>query len=228
MESIEPKPIPGITITNQTVDPAISRVKFDRELENFIRLKNHYLERGIFLLEAEFPNIDLAFIAPKIKPRIVVFTARINFNNYDIEPPSVQFIDMLTKQPIKIDEMNTGMLRRVDVEVPKNYPNGSVEIIRESTVQPLIQSHSPHNIPFLCLPGVREYHNHPAHSNDPWLDHRGKKTEGTLGFILDQMYTYGNAPLTGCIPKMVNIQGVSPSSMVIQFNGLNFQTELPT
>jgi hypothetical protein len=48
----------------------------------------------------------------------------------------------------------------------------------------------PDEIPFLCIPGVREYHQHPAHTGNSWLLHRGTG-EGTLFFIVDQLWKYG-------------------------------------
>jgi hypothetical protein len=60
---------------------------------------------------------------------------------------------------------------------------------------PLMQAHGPDEIPFPCLPGVREYHEHPGHSGDPWLLHRGGG-EGTLYFLLEKLYQYGVAPIS--------------------------------
>ena len=47
----------------------------------------------------------------------------------------------------------------------------------------------------ICLPGIREYHEHPAHTGDAWLLHRGKGGEGSLGFIVDKVYDYGILPI---------------------------------
>jgi hypothetical protein len=57
-------------------------------------------------------------------------------------------------------------------------------------------AHGPDEVPFVCLPGIREYHAHPAHSGDSWLLHRGQ-VEGTLNFILDVLHRYGAAPIRG-------------------------------
>ncbi len=62
------------------------------------------------------------------------------------------------------------------------------------TEQLLMQWHGPDDVPFVCLPGVREYHEQPAHSGDLWLLHRGG-AEGTLHHLLEQLYTYGVEPL---------------------------------
>ncbi|WP_241359668.1 putative metal-binding protein, partial [Escherichia coli] len=59
-----------------------------------------------------------------------------------------------------------------------------------------IQALGPDDIPFLCLPGVREYHDHPAHTGDSWLLHR-RSGEGSLHFILESIWKHGVEPLDG-------------------------------
>ena len=54
--------------------------------------------------------------------------------------------------------------------------------------------HDSEDVPFLCIPGVREYHEHPAHSGDSWLLHKGSG-EGTLYFLLNTIYRYGVEPI---------------------------------
>ncbi len=54
--------------------------------------------------------------------------------------------------------------------------------------QPILMS-GVNERPFFCIPGVREYHNHPAHTGNPWLLHR-TKGEGKLAFLLDQLYIH--------------------------------------
>ena len=60
--------------------------------------------------------------------------------------------------------------------------------------QALLISHGPDELPFLCLPGVREYHVHPAHTGDDWLLHRDRG-EGTLYFLLEKLARYGLEPI---------------------------------
>ena len=61
--------------------------------------------------------------------------------------------------------------------------------------QPLMQAY-PDGIPFLCIAGVREYHEHPAHSGDVWELHRPVGA-GRLVRILEVIDTYGIRPLKG-------------------------------
>ena len=62
--------------------------------------------------------------------------------------------------------------------------------------QDLMQAHSPDELPFLCIPGVKEYHDHPGHSGDPWEVHRSAD-EGRLVRLLDVISKYGLDPVKG-------------------------------
>jgi len=168
----------------QVIDPYVSKKKFQRELGIFNSRKNAQRERGIILLEANFPNMEIMFLAPQLIPSPAVFTARINFSNYDLEPPSVTFIDPFTKELLKANEVLTQFCKKNGVN-----PQGHV------LIQPLLQSENLHGIPFLCIPGVREYHNHPYHTGDTWLLHRKLGGEGSLGYLIDKLYTYGISSL---------------------------------
>jgi hypothetical protein len=191
---------PSVSNAVQTVDPEVSKVKFERELEQFRSCEAYNRERGVFLVSASFPDIVLAFTAANALPRVIIFCVKINFSNYDVEAPSVEFIDALTQAPVQFDHLLSHMPRKAIGGQEAGQP---VNV----TFSTLIQAHPPHMKPFLCLPGVREYHNHPAHSNDPWLAHRGLG-EGTLGFLIDQLYSYGTNPIVGyqCENYSVNQQ----------------------
>jgi len=52
----------------------------------------------------------------------------------------------------------------------------------------------PHIPGFLCLPGTRAYHAHPAHTGDPWEIHRAVG-EGKLFNLLETVWRYGTAPI---------------------------------
>lgn len=166
-------------MSHQVVDPIISRVKFNRELKALRRLRTMHRARGWWLLAAEFPVIEVAFATPRMRPAAIAFAVRIDFTNYDLWPPSVKFIDPFTGQELtSIDQVISPMLR-----------------MTQSGPQRIVQSHIGQP-PFICLPGVREYHEHPGHNGDDWLLHRGKG-EGNLLFLLDKLSTYGSEPLAG-------------------------------
>jgi hypothetical protein len=173
------------------VDPAVARQKFDREVADYRKLEDVYLRRGWFLLKAEFPEVFVAFAAPQLEPAPLVLGVLMDFTDYDYQPPSVKIVHPITRAPYKGRELPTRLLRAVVVNNPEIvFPPGVVAM----KPQPLMMAHSEDDIPFLCLPGVREYHEHPAHTGDLWALHR-KSGEGTLHFLLSQISKYGVEPI---------------------------------
>lgn len=132
-----------------------------------------------------------AFVAPQLRPRPVMFGAMLNFENYDLWAPSVRIVDPFTGKPLLSREIppHLAFARRASsagqVEIP-----GLGFVQAQGVEQPLLITHGPDELPFLCLPGVREYHNHPAHTGDDWLLHRDRG-EGTLYFLLEKLGRYG-------------------------------------
>ena len=53
-----------------------------------------------------------------------------------------------------------------------------------------MQANSPEDVPFLCIAGVKEYHDHPGHSGDPWEMHRSSGG-GRLIRLLEVISKYG-------------------------------------
>lgn len=181
------------TVSEVFVDPAVSRAKFDREVGAFRALGDEHRRRGWWLLDATFPTVLVAFTAPHLRPAAVVFGARLDFSNYDLWPPSVRIVNPFSGEPYKYREIHPSMWCFRRVSQTQNMPGGPAVVMQE---QPLLIAHAPDDIPFLCIPGVREYHAHPGHSGDSWLLHRGRG-EGTLHFLLEKLYQYGVQPLAG-------------------------------
>lgn len=160
----------------QTSDPAISQEKFRVELEKYLLIEETQRKRGIILAKAEYPDIILLFSAPQLLPLPIVFGVRINFDNYDLEPLSVRFIHPLTWE--NLNDVPIKMIRKI---AHTDKPPELIALAMKDKT----------GLPFICLPGIREYHNHPAHTGDSWLLHRNKGGEGSLGFIIDKLYEYG-------------------------------------
>ncbi|MBB4188944.1 MULTISPECIES: putative metal-binding protein [Sinorhizobium] len=174
----------------QTVDPEVSRAKFDREISRFRPYTDAYRAQGCFLIDASFPSAFFIFASPKLKPRVIGAAIEIDFTNYDLRPPSVVFVDPFTRQPIARKDLPLNMLRRP----PGTPPEMIGALIQQNAVTDFIQANSLEDQPFLCMAGIREYHDNPAHSGDPWLLHRGSG-EGCLAFILDKIIKYGTGPV---------------------------------
>jgi hypothetical protein len=188
----------------QYVQAEISRSKFVSEVEEFYKIQDIWRSKGVICLKAEFPTAQFVFVAPSIKPPAVAFAVSIDFTNYDVEPPSIVFINPFSGVPIKRKEL--GGLQFIQHKMTTINVNG--QSLQAQQPQDLLVG-QPEEYPFLCLPGVREYHNHPQHSGDPWLLHRNAGGEGTLGFLLTKLHEH-------CIPFI--------RSYHIQFN-VNLQQQ---
>ena len=173
------------------VDPAVSQTKFDREVSLYREREEEHLRRGWFLVKAEYPEVFVVFGAPQLSPAALVFGALLDFTDYDLWPPSVKLVNPFTREPYKSKDLPRRLLRQPAVPADQALP-GQLQFVQP---QDLMVAHDPEDIPFLCIPGVREYHEHPAHSGDSWLLYKGSG-EGTLHFLLDQIHKYGIQPIT--------------------------------
>lgn len=165
------------------VDPAVSRAKFAREVDGFRALADDHARNGCWLAKAEFPKALVIFGTPKLKPPAVAFAAAFDFSNYDLWPPSVRLVDPFTQEPYTTKAVPNPLRRRI----PPTPDQASQGI---EPVQDIVQGYGPNDIPFICIPGVREYHDHPGHSGDSWLLHR-RLGEGTLHNLVTHLYHYG-------------------------------------
>ncbi len=173
------------------VDPIVSRAKYQREVERLRQNEDELRRRGCWLLETDFPSILVVFAVPQVRPASIAFGALLTFENYDLWPPSVRLVNPFTKEPHRYSAIPEPMRLLRSVPGPEVPGLGRVQ-----GTQPMLVAHSPQDVPFICLPGIREYHDHPAHSGDTWFLHRGTP-EGTAFYILDRIYTYGVQPIRG-------------------------------
>ncbi len=154
------------------VDPEVTRVKLKRELELWHENEATYRRRGWVLLGHRELEVDIGFLGrlPLGAQPIPAMTAcvRLDFTNYDVWAPSVEFINPFTGE----------------------YATPPVQALVDSDEGPrnlLVDSHPETNRPFFCVPGVRQYHDHPQHSGDSWLLHRGTG-DGRLATICDRIW----------------------------------------
>lgn len=160
-------------------DPQVVKLKFDKELKLFNDSRENYRKRGIIMTHVDYPNMYISFFKINLIPVPLIFTVRINFDDYDFVPLSVRFVDSFTLQPLA--DFKFPFLRKIS---------------DNSNPQNLIQKNKG-KLPFLCIPGIREYHSHPAHTGDSWFLHRKKGGEGGLGFIIENLFTYGLSAVDG-------------------------------
>ena len=179
--------------TQQYVDPAVSRAKFAREITDYLSFEADYRARGWLLVKAEWPVVIVVLASNKTSPPTIVTAVRFDYSNYDAEPPSVRLIDPFSGRILLSKEIPTRLPRLMPgPELPEPSDDKEQAII----VQELMQAHSPDVEPFLCVAGVKEYHDHPGHSGDPWELHRSGG-EGRLVRLLEVISKYGLEPVKG-------------------------------
>lgn len=157
-----------------TVPAEVSTAKLDREIEHWQENRELYRRRGWVLVSRDGLIVDVAFtaqvqVSTSAAPLpIVTACIRLDYSDYDLEPPSLTFIDLQSGKP--------------------HFPHVQALILTEEGPRDLlIRAHPQTKLPFLCIPGTREYHSHPQHSGDSWLLHRSRRA-GALAVICDQVW----------------------------------------
>ena len=165
-------------------------------------MEDTYRKRGWFLLKARFPDVLVVLTAPQVTPPAVVTGVTLDYTNYDAAPPSVRLVDPFTLTPYRWRDLplERQLLRAVG-NGPQAVPGLPPGVVLQQR-QPLLVAHGPDDIPFLCVAGTREYHQHPAHSGDAWELHR-QAGAGRLVRILEVIHTYGVAPINGFAVTLV-------------------------
>lgn len=175
------------------LDPLVSRKKYDREIERLTAQQSVLQQHGVHLLaKSRFPNVHMVFVprrplhvavpaAPEMAARLPpgamplmevpglsarAFEAKFDLADYDLQPPSVEFLDPWSGESLKFETM----FRALGFD-----QNRKAYVV-------LLNDHPLTHRPFLCLRGVREYHEHPQHSGDDWLLYRA--TTGLFAIIL--------------------------------------------
>jgi len=169
----------------QYVDIEVTNKKFKQEIQEFKELEDEYRKRGVLCTDIDNCIIRLIFSIPHIKPSPIVFAVELDYSNWDVEPPSVMFIDPFTKAVLKGNEVGLQFFQW----------NNKI-----SKPQPLLVGN---DIPFLCIPGIREYHEHPHHSGDQWMRHR-TRGEGKLADIIEKLIKHSISLISG---YLVNVNG---------------------
>lgn len=163
----------------------VSIEKFDQEVAILRQQETPLRALGCHLVRISFPEIDvlivpirkLAMAVPLVpdcytpgRPNqlnvlghVNAFTAmafgvRFVLDDFDLRAPSVTF-----RHPTTWDLLPHGHLPR-GVHMINGKPPG---------MQVVHDKHPTTGLPFFCMRGTREYHEHPQHSGDEWLLYRG-------------------------------------------------------
>lgn len=139
------------------VAPEVTAAKFERELELWDAHADTYRRRGWLMVARAERSVDIAFTTKVALVgqviEVVASTVRFEFDNYDLWPPALTFIELADGTPWM-----------PPMRAITSTPDGPRDL--------LIDAHPKTLRPFLCVPGTREYHSHPQHSGDDWLLHR--------------------------------------------------------
>lgn len=185
----------------QFTDERVTRIKFERQLDDFEKFESEYRKEGIIALNIEFPYFEFAFIAkellfqinnPSIAPDKTLyihkpipsclFSVKIDYSNYDTVPPSITVINLFTSKiernvfyapHIAPNQQNKSSL------IDEKFKSINQNILLEDNRKQL----------FFCLRGIKEYHEHPQHNGDSWFLYR-LEGKGDILNILDQLQLY--------------------------------------
>lgn len=198
------------------IDPAVSRRKFATEIERLTKNNAALQERGIFVLGTPaYPFVDMLFVPrrrlglalpPGVAPSSAgtltavelpslsakAFRVRFDLTDYDLQPPSVEFRDGVTNKPLDYPTM----FRALEYDKQRG---GHVVLLGDHPI-----THQP----FLCIRGIREYHNHPQHSGDQWMLYRDSMTFFSIVLAVWRV----------CVDIVRPVIILQPNGMVINWN----------
>jgi hypothetical protein len=148
------------------MDPTVCKHKFDREVEHISTLAAGFTVLADWkVIEAVYPVLAIVFTHPRTF-RCVGF--HFQCDGWDGIPPSLTLFDPETQEELLWGKW------------PQNgWPAG--------------QTHPDTGKPFLCLPGLREYHAHPSHQNDPWDNLKGKASYSLLYLVHRVQHRFGDS-----------------------------------
>lgn len=190
------EPSPARDHRPRLVPDELSRERLARELDDWAANTDLYRQRGWLLLSQDLDEltVDVGFLAPVAfgDRHLDVMTTciRLRYDNYDLWPPSLRFIDP-----------RTGTLTMPPVQAVDRVGTDSEE------VRNALLDHPTEGVPFLCLPGIREYHSHPQHSGDDWLLHR-ERGDGKLAVICDRVWRRMARNVLGVQVNLASIRGI--------------------
>jgi len=184
----EPAPTPLL------VPLRVSRAKLKAELDNWAANAQAYRRRGWILLDGNLDDlrVEVGFVSLVAlgEQQIPFLSAavRLTYENYDLWPPSLTFIEPRSGNPAPPPVQ---AIERVDGGEPRNA----------------LLLHPVTRRPFLCLPGLREYHSHPQHSGDDWLLHRAEGA-GRVAVICDRIWRRMVLNVVGVQMNLLSVPGM--------------------
>lgn len=175
-----PTPLPAPLQRDMVVPSDVSRRKLQRELDTWkANVAMHWQRERAVIVGIEDLTVDVAFAVPldgislglpgPSASAVIPFAIRLEFTNYDLEPPSLTFIHPFTRTPaapiVPFREVVDGVERSI-----------------------LVPEHPITRLPFICQPGIAEYHIHPEHRNESWLAEHRDRGLGRLANVVERVW----------------------------------------
>jgi hypothetical protein len=208
------------------VDAAVEQRKFERELDVLGRNAERLASLGIWMVRSSGREIDLVCV-PRLAVRIAfpmqgllpgfapgalpvgiplqvfdfpslagrAFGIRLDLAGYDQRAPSLTFCDPWSWEPLPITAIPLGLLADDPTKLQ----------------QVVLDAHPVTKRPFLCMRGVREYHEHPQHDGDDWALYRGSINVYAL---LDRL---ARITLSNVRPQILFVP-TAPGQVALQLN----------
>ena len=138
------------------MDRTVSLKKFNSAVQSLLTDAGLYIaDQEWNVIAATYPTLAVVFRHPRSRRKVEF---RFHCNDWDELPPSLSLHDPENGQ-----------------ELPWSaWPQG---------VWSVLNSHPSTGKPFLCLPGIREYHTHPVHLGDVWDRYRPGTSYGLLSIV---------------------------------------------
>lgn len=138
------------------MDLEVSRRKLTQAITALTEEAGDFVDvRGWVVTSTDYPVLAVVFRHPKSGRRIGF---RFLCDHWDEDPPSLSLFDPMSGHELPWEE----------------WPQGGWAAASQ---------HPRTRKPFLCLPGIREYHTHDSHLNDKWEDLRSRETYKLLHIV---------------------------------------------
>jgi len=149
------------------VDPAVSRLKFDREIAKYTPWRQT-ISAGMVDCPSDFPEVFVISARASRTSSVV-----LELSSTSLTTPLAP-VGALGRIRSHGNRTGQGFSQSAVARPAADAPGDIMAYL--AAAQRLVQlmvAAEPDEIPFLCLPGIREYHENPAHTGDSWLLHRG-------------------------------------------------------
>lgn len=205
------------------IDSSVEKIKFDAEVSRLRANEERLRGMGVWIAKTSAPHIDLLVIprhvarfgVPVASPGSIIVPGqvqvqqfdvtslagrpvglRLDLTGYDVQPPSVAFLDPFEWKPLRYDALPLGMLAD-DPAKPQ---------------QIVLDQHPATHQPFVCSRGFREYHEHPQHDGDDWMIYRSALN------ILVLVERLARALVLSVRPTLIPLQVAGRGGMVMNLH----------